>query len=165
MFKNCQVTGCTNNCDHPRIGYCNKHYRELRAKGIFTSINRKRGTGNIFGGYVRFRRTKFEHILVAEKALGKPLPRGAVIHHVDENKLNNKPENLVVCPSAAYHILIHKRMRALEACGNADYCKCWICKKYDHPSQLYRRSDKGSYRHPECHIQHERDRRMKALQK
>ena len=56
----------------------------------------------------------FEHILVAEKAMGKYLPKGAVVHHIDENGLNNAPGNLVVCQDDSYHKLIHKRARALN---------------------------------------------------
>jgi hypothetical protein len=52
----------------------------------------------------------FEHILVAEKALGKHLPPGAVVHHVDEDGLNNKPWNLVICQDNAYHRFLHKRL-------------------------------------------------------
>jgi len=62
-----------------------------------------------------------EHVRVAEKALGKPMPPGAVVHHIDENKQNNVSTNLVICPSSTYHQLIHVRMRALAACGNANW--------------------------------------------
>src|SRR5690242_4368171 len=50
-----------------------------------------------------------EHVMLAEKALGKQLPRGAQVHHVDGNKQNNAPNNLVVCEDASYHRLLHQR--------------------------------------------------------
>lgn len=48
---------------------------------------------------------------LAELALGKNLPKGACVHHVDGNPLNNESSNLVICPSHAYHMLLHKRLR------------------------------------------------------
>lgn len=89
---------------------------------------------------------------VAEKALGRKLPEGAVIHHVDEDRSNNASSNLVICPDESYHRLIHVRMRAMKACGNPDYRVCVICGKYDDPGQmqLKRNNYNGSYRHPMC---------------
>ncbi len=77
-----------------------------------------------------------EAIAIAETTLGKPLPIGAEVHHVDENPLNNKPQNLVICEDRTYHWLLHQRARALKACGHADWLKCRICKKYDDPTNL-----------------------------
>lgn len=54
----------------------------------------------------------FGHILVAEAALGKPLPPRAVVHHVNERRQDNWPTNLVICQDRAYHLLLHNRMRA-----------------------------------------------------
>ncbi len=47
-------------------------------------------------------RTTYAHIRVAEKALGRPLPVGAIVHHHDENKLNYEESNLVICQNRAY---------------------------------------------------------------
>jgi len=60
----------------------------------------------------------YEHILIAEKALGKYLPEGAVVHHIDENGLNNSPNNLVICQDGNYHKLLHQRMRRRSQNGN-----------------------------------------------
>jgi len=38
-----------------------------------------------------------EHILVMEKELGRFLESHAIIHHIDEDKLNNHPSNLYLC--------------------------------------------------------------------
>lgn len=68
------------------------------------------------------------HRLVAAKALGKSLPKGAVVHHVDENKLNNANTNLVLCEDEAYHQLLHLRLRirALGGNPNTDHV-CGTC--------------------------------------
>ena len=49
-----------------------------------------------------------EHRLVAERALGKALPPGSIVHHINLNKQDNRQCNLVVCPNNEYHMLIHK---------------------------------------------------------
>ena len=84
---------------------------------------------------VRNRRT-YEHVLVAERALGRPLPKGAVVHHIDGNGHNNSPNNLVICPSQEYHGLLHIRQRAMDVCGNPNWLKCTRCLKYDDPNNL-----------------------------
>lgn len=97
-----------------------------------------------------------EHVFVAEIALGHKLPPGAIVHHHDENKQNNSNDNLVICPDRAYHNLLHQRMRALAACGNANWIMCGICKRHDEPSNLYvRRKDGLRAQHKACHAERE----------
>jgi hypothetical protein len=50
-----------------------------------------------------------QHRLVASEALGRPLRRGEVVHHIDGDNTNNKNNNLLVC-TQPYHTSLHKRM-------------------------------------------------------
>jgi hypothetical protein len=102
-----------------------------------------------------------EHILIAERALGKPLPPGAEVHHVDEDKTNNAPSNLVICPSTAYHRLLHARARALDESGNANNRKCRFCKTWDSPSNLTVDRQNHAY-HRRCNTEYQRSRRQAA---
>ncbi len=117
---------------------------------------RRRGTGSINPhGYIIHKKgkiQKMEHVIVAEKVLGKPLPKGTEIHHIDGNKKNNDTRNLVVCPTHAYHSLLHMRTRALETCNHPDWIKCKFCKKYDDPKNLYVCPNDGANAwHTRCH--------------
>jgi hypothetical protein len=100
---------------------------------------RPKGTGSIEHGYCIIERDgvrKRAHVWIVEAVLGKELPKGAVPHHVNGDKLDNRHENLVLCPSQAYHMLLHQRERALDACGHADWLRCHFCKAYDDPRNL-----------------------------
>lgn len=109
---------------------------------------------------------QLEHVVVAERALGRKLPRGAEVHHVNEIKTDNSPSNLVICPNRQYHQMLHYRSRALDACGNANYCKCEYCKGYDDPANLTRQ-DRGRagirYRHKACHAANQLARKHKIM--
>jgi HNH endonuclease len=89
------------------------------------------------------------HRAVAERALGKPLPAGAEVHHVDGNIHNNAPTNLVICQDRAYHFLLHARTRIVRAGGNpATDCFCGTCQTAQSKTEFWmRRSGKnaGSY--------------------
>lgn len=106
------------------------------------------------------------HVLIAEMALGKKLPDGAIVHHVNYVKKDNRPENLVICQSQAYHMLIHQRTNAYAACGNASWRKCTICKEYDDPSLLHIYKTKCGYKvmHPSCDSKRAAEYRLRKKQ-
>lgn len=91
----------------------------------------------------------YEHVLIAEKALGHYLPDAAQVHHVNEIKSENRGTNLVICENAGYHRLLHQRTTALRSCGHADWRKCPYCKTYDHPNNMAY-TTKGTARHLLC---------------
>ncbi len=94
------------------------------------AVSRYRHGATIDGRSVR------EHAVIAARALGRPLVQPEEVHHVDGDRLNNVNSNLVVCPDRAYHMLLHRRQRALDACGNPNWLKCRLCMQYDAPGAL-----------------------------
>lgn len=98
----------------------------------------------------------YEHILVVERATGIRIKSPHEIHHVNEDKADNRNSNLVVCEDKAYHALLHRRARALQACGNANFKKCRYCKRWCDPSKLTNGSRQSW--HPRCNRKYQRER-------
>lgn len=67
--------------------------------------------------YVRYGHNR-EHIVFAERAMGKALPPKAVVHHVDGDGWNNGRDNLVICQDQAYHMELHRKARVQAAGGD-----------------------------------------------
>lgn len=143
----CTQAGCGRK--HFKQGYCKPHYTQIIKDGFTHPI------------WVN------NHRKLAEKVLGKPLPPGVIVHHIDADPTNNQPSNLVICPDQAYHLLIERRGRAYKASQHAHWIKCKFCKKYDDPNKLHipkSRKNKNLLRetwayHMKCWINYEKERK------
>lgn len=120
----CCIEGCDKEARGGR-GMCSSHYMRWYRYGD-PSISYGKGynggrprTGSMDeAGYwwitVDGGRRVMEHVYKAEQALGKLLPKGAEVHHMNGIKCDNDtPFNLIVCPDRTYHQLLHKRARML----------------------------------------------------
>lgn len=67
-----------------------KGYRYVAVPGVFDCRGRTR--------------YRPEHHLVMEAKLGRPLLKTEVVHHIDENPLNNSPENLCLYSTNGEHL-------------------------------------------------------------
>ena len=56
---------------------------------------------------------RHEHRVVAEQTIGRSLKRGEVVHHIDGNKRNNSPLNLLVFKTQKEHASWHAKWDAL----------------------------------------------------
>lgn len=146
----CTISGCGKRVNAK--GFCHTHYWRFRRYGdpMVTTI-RPRGSGSFTRtGHVRItsnRVARMAHVIIAEKAFGKPLPRGVVVHHINEDPADNRNGNLLIC-TLSYHTMIHRRMRALAECGNANWRKCCRCKQYSNPDEMIVMH--GHFHHRHC---------------
>src|SRR5262249_30734370 len=79
----------------------------------------------------------FEHIIIAEKALGKPIPLHIEVCHPNGDSLDNSRGNLVVGPKG-YSKVLYKRLRALRVCGNPNARQCQFCRAWGVPDDTWR---------------------------
>ncbi len=118
----CKQPGCDNTTEKGDHGYCGMHAQRLRRNGDpgYVMPEELRRTNNREAQIKRFKTVKpttyrkffgrHEHRVVAETMLGRALRPDEHVHHKDENKQNNSPENLVVL-SASEHLSLHSLQR------------------------------------------------------
>lgn len=154
----CSIEGCSK--EAKAAGLCWMHYKRKQRTGSTYSSARMRGTGTVTThGYIAVavagKKTQ-AHRLIAEVALGRPLPSKAEVHHINGNKADNSHGNLVICPDKAYHKLLHTRSDALNACGNASFRKCPFCKTYSDPVDMSHSKHGRHYYHAACRTAYNR---------
>ena len=77
---------------------------------IYSPGHHKEMKGDNWEGFV------YEHILVAEEFLGRLLLETEEIHHLDENKRNNRHENLLVL-TKPQHTKFHEWLKRIKSSG------------------------------------------------
>ena len=73
---------------------------------------------------------KFLHLLIVERLTGVKLFKTPhIVHHVDGDKLNNSPDNLVILENQQEHMRLHQRKRIQDRGGDWRVQKiCSSCK-------------------------------------
>ena|SRR3990167_9005975 len=85
-----------------------------------------------------------EHIVIAERALGRYLPDGTEVHHFNEIRNNNSNHNLIICEDHGYHVLLHTRQRIVARGGDPNMEKiCSACQQVKPRSEFSRHRSKG----------------------
>jgi len=61
-----------------------------------------------------FNRHRMEHLIVAEKMLGRSLKKGETVHHIDGNRTNNSQNNLCICENNSTHQKVHISLKNIS---------------------------------------------------
>lgn len=94
-------------------------------------MRRKNGSGTIIKGYIimKFKGTNcMAHRLIMEKHIKRKLKKSEIVHHINENKLDNRIENLQIMSKSEHNK--HHKIKIQPTSNTHKICyKCNILKK------------------------------------
>ena len=88
---------------------------------VYCPAHPKAMSSKVWNGYI------YEHILVAEKMLGRFLKKGETVHHEDEVRSNNTESNIKVFKTKGDHNRYHKGSPAEKLQDGTYTCKKTSC--------------------------------------
>ena len=94
-MRTCDIHGCDRK--HKAHGLCFLHYQRVRNRTPLDKPEPGTERSKDASGYVITyvgRKKYYEHRLIMEQMLGRPLIAGENVHHVNGQRDDNRPENL-----------------------------------------------------------------------
>lgn len=113
----------------PQYSLAQKETTKARVTNTIKRGKSDRGYKEIYvGDNYPYRKSKWirEHIYVMEQHIGKRIPKGMVVHHIDGNKQNNNLDNLLLCTISEHnncHAKIEKLVFELYSKGLVSFDK------------------------------------------
>lgn len=96
--------------EHPHLSeYNRQHNAERMTPEVRAKLRAARLSDNPDPQYYKKIYGQKEHRLVAEQMIGRKLRPGEVVHHINFDRHDNRPENLMVFSSSAEHLAWHRK--------------------------------------------------------
>ena len=118
----CKVESCENHVGNGDHGFCQMHAQRFRRYGDphFVTSEETRRLSSRKANLLRVESVKpttyrkflgrHEHRVIVEEKIGRPLLSDEHVHHIDGNKHNNHPDNLIVM-TREEHLKLHAMER------------------------------------------------------